>query len=154
MRPLPSFRFENSSIPYSRSHSQDVAAAYEALSDDDKRKTYDARGEEGLSGNNGHNPTDVFSRSDRHLICFSLTNFSMFGGAFHAWGGQQRGNEPAKGNTVNVDLEVTLEQLYNGHTYDVFLTTVSLLIDLTVPGAPIQAYLRSIEGNPAVQLSY
>ncbi len=42
---------------------QDIGAAYEALSDDDKRKIYDQRGEEGLKGGGESNSaSDVFSR--------------------------------------------------------------------------------------------
>lgn len=38
---------------------------FQALSDDEKRKVYDAHGEEGLkkmSGENGHDPFDSFNR--------------------------------------------------------------------------------------------
>lgn len=86
---------------------QDIAAAYEVLSDDDKRKTYDARGEEGLKGGESNSASDVFS--------------SMFGGAFFNFGGQQQGrsNERPRGPDVIIDLDATLEQLYNGHSFDV-----------------------------------
>ena len=44
----------------------------------------------------------------------------MFGGAFWNFGGQQqRSNERPRGPDVHVDLDVSLEQLYNGHSFEV-----------------------------------
>ena len=45
----------------------------------------------------------------------------MFGGAFNFFGGQQQGGqrETPRGNTVVIDLEATLEQLYDGHSIEV-----------------------------------
>ena len=45
----------------------------------------------------------------------------MFGGAFNFFGGQQQGGqrETPRGNTVVIDLEASLEQLYDGHSFEV-----------------------------------
>eukprot|EP01029_Cantina_marsupialis_P028546 TRINITY_DN776407_c0_g1_i1.p1 TRINITY_DN776407_c0_g1~~TRINITY_DN776407_c0_g1_i1.p1 ORF type:complete len:354 (-),score=126.12 TRINITY_DN776407_c0_g1_i1:152-1213(-) len=72
---------------------QEVAHAYEILSDDEKRQIYDYEGEEGLekekNGRGGHaSPFDMF-----------------FGGG----GGGRR-----KGQDAHVEISVTLEDLYNG----------------------------------------
>lgn len=79
---------------------QDLGAAYETLSDEKLRKIYDQSGEEGVNKNSqrGGGGADVFS--------------SMFGGMF----GQRRqgGDEVQRGPDINMDLDVTLEQLYNG----------------------------------------
>ena len=48
------------------------------------------------------------------------SDFSMFGGAFFNFGGQQqRSNERPRGPDVTIDLEASLEMLYNGHSFEV-----------------------------------
>ncbi|ORX51267.1 DnaJ-domain-containing protein [Hesseltinella vesiculosa] len=80
----------------------EISNAYSVLVDDEKRSLYDRYGEEGLKqqGNGGgspfNNPFDMFSH--------------FFGG-----GGFGHGHEQEKrGPDANVQLEVTLENLYNG----------------------------------------
>ncbi|KAI9013971.1 hypothetical protein CLU79DRAFT_767884 [Phycomyces nitens] len=83
----------------------ELADAYSVLSDDEKRPIYDRYGEEGLeqhkSGNGGHhqNPFDIFSH--------------FFGGGHHGHA-QER-----KGPNMQVVLEVSLEDLYNGANIEV-----------------------------------
>lgn len=78
-----------------------ASAAYDVLSDAEKKATYDRYGEEGLSANagggggGGHDPFDVFSQ--------------FFGG-----GGRQREQEPSRGPDVLMPLRVSLADLYNG----------------------------------------
>lgn len=72
---------------------QEIARAYEVLSDSEKRQIYDLEGQEGLErhekgGNAPASPFDMF-----------------FGGG---------GNQRRKGPDANVEMEVTLEDLYNG----------------------------------------
>ena len=81
---------------------QDLGAAYEVLSDADKRKLYDRGGEDAVAkagGGGGHDP------------------FSSFFGDFFGFDGQQQGGqgETPKGADVVMDLWVTLEELYNGN---------------------------------------
>lgn len=81
------------------------------LSDDEKRAIYDKRGEEGLAGTGAqHDPFDMFS--------------SMFGGGggFFNFGGNQgqRERQVPRGADVNMGLDVTLEDLYNGVTLEVW----------------------------------
>lgn len=78
--------------------------AYEILSDADRRKVYDRHGEEGLKQHDarsaqgqGQGMGDIFSQ--------------FFGGGF---GGQQGEPETPKGDTVVIDVAVTLEELYSG----------------------------------------
>merc|ERR1712170_35978 len=79
---------------------KEINAAYEILSDPDKREAYDKYGLEGVS-DDGH-PGNMHGED----------LFSMFFG-----GGSRRGaSGPRKGPSVNHPLKVSLEDLYNGKT--------------------------------------
>eukprot|EP00429_Kryptoperidinium_foliaceum_P001294 CAMPEP_0176017510 /NCGR_PEP_ID=MMETSP0120_2-20121206/8400_1 /TAXON_ID=160619 /ORGANISM="Kryptoperidinium foliaceum, Strain CCMP 1326" /LENGTH=369 /DNA_ID=CAMNT_0017350533 /DNA_START=137 /DNA_END=1243 /DNA_ORIENTATION=- len=85
----------------------EINRAYEVLSDDEKRQIYDRHGEEGLKqheqrgggggGFGGGSPFDDF-----------------FG-----FGQRQRRNQEQRTPSVDVPLELTLEQLYKGDTFEV-----------------------------------
>mmetsp|Transcript_16590 Transcript_16590/g.29765 ORF Transcript_16590/g.29765 Transcript_16590/m.29765 type:complete len:387 (+) Transcript_16590:68-1228(+) len=86
---------------------QEVANAYETLSDKEKRKIYDRHGEEGLKehekrkqGGGGMDPFDMF-----------------FGGGFG--GGRRQQEEQKRGPDLNLDLHVTLKDLYVGRVVSV-----------------------------------
>ncbi len=78
---------------------KEVSAAYEVLSDKEKRSKYDKYGLEGLGdeGGGGGGPDDLFSM--------------FFGGSR---GGRSAG--PRKSENINHPLKVSLEDLYNGKT--------------------------------------
>jgi len=76
-----------------------VTRAYEVLSDKEKRAIYDQYGEEGLEQGGGGGGMDA---SDM---------FSMFFG-----GGRRQRSGPRKGEDVVHQINVTLEDLYNGKT--------------------------------------
>jgi len=78
---------------------KEISAAYEILSDAEKREKYDKFGLDGVSddsGGGGRSPDDLFSM--------------FFGGG----GGRSAG--PQKSENVNHPIKVTLEDLYNGKT--------------------------------------
>jgi DnaJ family protein A protein 2 len=78
---------------------KEISAAYEVLSDKEKRAKYDKYGLEGLSeeGGGGGGAEDLFSM--------------FFGG-----GSRRSSAGPRKGESVNHPLKVSLEDLYNGKT--------------------------------------
>lgn len=83
---------------------KEINAAYEVLSDPEKRSKYDKYGLEGLEENGGGGgPDDLFSM--------------FFGG-----GGGGRRAGPRRGEDVNHPLKVSLEDLYNGKTVKLAIT--------------------------------
>jgi len=88
---------------------QELALAYEVLSDDNKRKKYDKFGEEGLKDEMQGGGGDHFSSFFGDLFDFG------FGGSQ-----QQRGHhETPKGDTITIPLEVTLEDIYSGNFIEI-----------------------------------
>lgn len=102
---------KNKEDPKASERFHDLGAAYEVLSDADKRKTYDRHGEEGVKKMGG----------------FEGGGFDPFSSFFGDWGfsfnngNQQRQGhrETPKGGNVVMDLEVTLEELYTGDFIEV-----------------------------------
>ncbi|GIQ89733.1 hypothetical protein KIPB_012285, partial [Kipferlia bialata] len=81
-----------------------VSAAYEVLSDEEKRKMYDEYGEDGLKG--GMGGMDGGSIFD-----------VLFGGMGGMGGGRRRGpTGPRKGRDAVREMAVGLEDFYNGRT--------------------------------------
>jgi DnaJ family protein B protein 11 len=102
---------KNNNDPELTQKFQDLGAAYEALSDDDKRKTYDRCGEEclqkegGMSGD-GFDPFSSF--------------FGDMGFGFNFGGQGQHGErEVPRGADITMDIWVTLEELYSGNFVEV-----------------------------------
>jgi len=92
---------KNPDNPEAEGKFHDLGAAYEVLSDDDKRQVYDRHGEEGLKeGDSGGDPFGSF-----------FGGFNFFGGGMR----QQGERDVPRGGTIKMDLDVTLEELYTGN---------------------------------------
>ncbi|KAL4618100.1 hypothetical protein GN956_G20609 [Arapaima gigas] len=97
----------NRDDPAAQDKFADLGAAYEVLSDEEKRKQYDAYGEEGLKESQHHSSHgDIFSSF--------FGDFGFFGENHR----QQDQNVP-RGNDIVLDLEVMLEEVYTGNFVEV-----------------------------------
>lgn len=99
---------KNKDDPDASTKFQDLGAAYEVLSDEDKRKTYDRCGEDCLKKDGMMDNSDPFA-----------SFFGDFGFHFGNEGGQS--HDTPKGANIVMDLYVTLEELYSGNFVEVNL---------------------------------
>jgi DnaJ homolog subfamily B member 11 len=106
----------NPDDPTANSRFQDLGAAYETLSDPDKRKLYDKCGEECVQkemsgGGGGGDPFASF---------FGDFGFNFFGGE-----NPHGDREAPRGANIVMDLWVTLEELYVGNFVEVLTETMN-----------------------------
>lgn len=97
---------KNKDDPDASTKFQDLGAAYEVLSDEDKRKKYDHCGEDCLKRDGMMDNSDPFA-----------SFFGDFGFPFGNDGGQS--HDTPRGANIVMDLYVTLEELYSGNFVEV-----------------------------------
>jgi len=95
---------------------KECAEAYEVLSDDKKRATYDRHGHAGLRGTPGHD-----FRSMNVEDIFSMFNDIFGGGGAGRGGGRGRGAVP-RGYDLETEVEITLEEVLSGAEREVNFT--------------------------------
>lgn len=96
---------KNKGDPEADSKFKELGAAYEVLADEEKRQKYDKCGEECLSkDHDGFGGMDPFA-----------SFFGDFGFGFGGGGGGRGEREVPKGGDVDMELYVTLEELYVGN---------------------------------------
>lgn len=105
---------------------KEAAEAYEVLSDDDRRRTYDQYGRDGLRSRPGHdfrsmNPDDIFSMFD-----------DIFGGSF---GGRRAGRARTRGFDLETEVELELEEVLTGATREVAFTRLDVCTTCSGSGA-------------------
>lgn len=107
---------KNQDDPNASQKFQDLGAAYEALSDPEKRELYDRCGEDCLKKDGMMNNNDPFA--------------SFFGDFGFHFGGDQQQHETLRGADIVMELTVSLEELYNGNFIEVSWN-VCFLINFT-----------------------
>lgn len=96
---------KNQDDPDASQKFQDLGAAYEALSDPEKRELYDRCGEECLKKDGMMNNNDPFA--------------SFFGDFGFHFGGESQQQETPRGADIVMEMMVSLEELYNGNFIEV-----------------------------------
>ena len=97
---------KNQGNPEAAEKFKQVAEAYEVLSDENKRATYDRFGKKGISGEHV-NAEELFAQMFK-----GFSPFNIFSGAGNFFSNFSRG--PRKSENIIEKYECTLEQLYNG----------------------------------------
>jgi len=99
---------KNPDDPEAQKKFVEIAAAYEVLSDKEKRSTYDRFGEDGLKQQ---------GMQQQQRDPFDL--FSQFGGFGDMFGRRHQHQEEQRGEDITIELQATLEHLYNGRLMEV-----------------------------------
>jgi molecular chaperone DnaJ len=98
---------------------KEASEAYSVLADNEKRSIYDQFGHEGLrAGGRGAGDFSFFSDS-------IFSDFEDILGNFFGFGSQRRGGQgrrPQRGRDVGMDVDLTMEEAYNGVEKDLEIT--------------------------------
>lgn len=94
---------------------KELGKAYETLSDDGKRETYDRYGEDGLK-NAGFDTSGPFAGGFGDLNDIFE---SFFGGFGFGFGGQQDPNAPRRGEDLRYDIKISFEEAAFGTTKEI-----------------------------------
>ena len=112
---------KNPDDPTAEDKFKEIGAAYEILSDDDKRAAYDRYGhsafEGGMGGRGGggggfHDPMDIFSQVFGGAFGGGGGFEDLFGGGGRRGGGRR--SMAQKGSDLRYDLDITLEEAASG----------------------------------------
>jgi molecular chaperone DnaJ len=133
----------NSQDPQAEEKFKEAAEAYEVLSDQSRRATYDRYGHEGLrSGGYAPNFEGFGSVSDIFEAFFG----GAFGGAFGGGGGGMRAAGPLQGGDVGVTTEITLADAAHGTRVEIGFEAIVLCETChgngAEPGTPIEECSR------------
>ena len=95
---------------------KEISEAYGVLSDPAKKQTYDQYGHQGIDQN--YTAEDIYRGADFSSVFGGETDLGdilgrMFGSGFEG-GGSGRGSRKSRGHDIQYEVELTLEEAYNG----------------------------------------
>ncbi len=97
---------------------KEISEAYAILSDDEKRTQYDSFGHAGIDAR--YSAEDIFRGVDFDQILRDLGfGFGGFESIFDTFFGGRRARGAPRGQDIRYDLEISLEQAYNGLTTEI-----------------------------------
>jgi len=106
---------KNQGDPEAAQKFQELSEAYEVLVNPDRRETYDRYGAEALKEGGFHS-------TNAESIFEQFFGGGMFSSMFGGGGGRGGRRGPARGEDIVYQLQVTLEELYNGKTSKMAVT--------------------------------
>ena len=96
---------------------KEISEAYGVLSDPAKKQTYDQFGHQGIDQN--YTSEDIYRGADFSSVFGGESDLGdilgrMFGAQFDMGGGSGRGSRQSRGHDIQYEVELTLEEAYNG----------------------------------------
>ncbi len=119
-------------VPDAEEKFKELGKAYETLSDDNKRATYDQYGEDGLK-NAGFDTGGPFAGGFGDLNDIFESFFGGFGG--FGFGGRQDPNAPRRGDDLRYDIKLTFEEAVFGVQKHIEFNHLELCPDCRGTGA-------------------
>jgi molecular chaperone DnaJ len=97
---------------------KEISEAYAVLADDEKRGQYDRFGHAGIDGR--YSTEDIFRGVDFDEILRDIGfGFGGFGSIFDSFFGGRRARGPQRGQDIRYDLEISLEEAYQGYSTEI-----------------------------------
>ena len=109
----------NAGDSHAEARFKEINTAYETLKDPNKRSIYDRFGAEGVEQSNNSGFANGFGGS------WSGTVSDIFESFFDLGGGQSRSRQRRRGNDLRYDLELTLEEAFNGKQLELDIPTAT-----------------------------